>query len=418
MSGTVRRAALGLAAAVVLLAGLPYARSSGSRLLTTPVPAVDVTAVLTVALRRAARDGGPVLRLFGAAAVSVAAWLLAQTIRAGGTTWAVAAVAGAGLGLVLAGPTPKGGARVAAAGAAVGAAVLLGLAAARHEDAALVVAVAFAWAAALVHTVGVERQDCAARHTRSAAIVTGVLTVSVTSWIGANSATVAWFGSLAYHGPRNVPEVALTFDDGPNVAFSLAVRDILDSYGVKGTFFTVGRALDARPDISRALFDDGQLLANHSYAHDYWRWLDPRYPELDRTQRAFARDLGVCPAFFRPPHGQHTPFMARAVEHDHMTMVTWDVSAGDWATHDGQLVARRVLARVRPGSIVLLHDSIDGHVTANRSVLLTALPLILDGLRARGLQPVRLDQLLGRPGYAAHCPGAAVAATPAAPTAG
>jgi peptidoglycan/xylan/chitin deacetylase (PgdA/CDA1 family) len=212
--------------------------------------------------------------------------------------------------------------------------------------------------------------------------------------------------------------VALTFDDGPNVAFSLAVRDILDRYGVKATFFTVGRALDARPDISRALLDDGQLLGNHSYAHDYWRWLDPRYPELDRTQRAFARDLGVCPAFFRPPHGQHTPFMARAVARDHMAMVTWDVSAGDWSTQDGRLVAARVLARVRPGSIVLLHDSIDGHLTANRSVLLTALPLILDGLRARGLQPVRLDQLLGRAGYVSNCPGAAVPATRAAPTEG
>ena len=57
-----------------------------------------------------------------------------------------------------------------------------------------------------------------------------------------------------------------------------------------------GKAIDARPEIARALFDDGQLLGNHSYHHDYWRWLDPRYPELDRTQDAFRRQLGVCPA--------------------------------------------------------------------------------------------------------------------------
>ena len=67
------------------------------------------------------------------------------------------------------------------------------------------------------------------------------------------------------------------------------MRDILDAHGVKGTFFTVGKALDARPDITRALYDDGQLLGNHSYHHDYWRWLDPRYPELGRTQDAFER---------------------------------------------------------------------------------------------------------------------------------
>jgi len=86
-----------------------------------------------------------------------------------------------------------------------------------------------------------------------------------------------------------------------------------------------------------------------------------------------------------------------------MTMVTWDVSAGDFATHDAGLVARRVLDRVRPGAIIDLHDGIDGDLTADRSVLTRALPMIVDGLRARGLRPVRLDVLLDRPGYGAAC---------------
>jgi peptidoglycan/xylan/chitin deacetylase (PgdA/CDA1 family) len=196
----------------------------------------------------------------------------------------------------------------------------------------------------------------------------------------------------------------LTFDDGPNATATLGVRDALDRAGVKGTFFTVGRALDARPDISRALLDDGQLLGNHSYHHDSWRWLDPRYPELARTQHAFARRLGVCPAFYRPPHGQHTPFMAFDLHRSGMTMVTWDVSAGDWATNDPSLIARRVLRKARPGSIILLHDGLDGHVGVDRSVLVRALPAIIDGLRRKGLQPVRLDVLLDRPGYLKRCP--------------
>ncbi len=82
-----------------------------------------------------------------------------------------------------------------------------------------------------------------------------------------------------------------------------------------------------------------------------------------------------------------------------MATVTWDVSAADWSSHDGAAVAADVLARTKPGSIILLHDGLDGNVHADRSVLLTALPLILDGLKARGLQPVRLDTLLDRPGY-------------------
>ena len=222
-------------------------------------------------------------------------------------------------------------------------------------------------------------------------------------WVGANDPTVQWFGHVTTHGDRSDHRVALTFDDGPDDPFSLRLSAVLDHYGVKGTFFEVGKAIDARPEIARALYADGHLLANHSYHHDYWRWLDPRYPELDRTQAAFERQLGVCPAFFRPPHGQRTPFMLAHASDNNMVTVTWDVSAGDWATTDGAEVARRILDHVQGGSIVLLHDGIDGTVTADRSVLVEALPLILDGLKAKGLQPVRLDELLGRPGYLDHC---------------
>jgi peptidoglycan/xylan/chitin deacetylase (PgdA/CDA1 family) len=230
-----------------------------------------------------------------------------------------------------------------------------------------------------------------------------VLSLGIAAYIGATTPGATWFGSLTAHGPRSGNEVAITFDDGPDPPFTLQIRDILDAHGAKATFFTVGKALDDRPDVSRALLDDGQLLGNHSYHHDAFSWLDPRYPELDDTQDAFQRNLGVCPAFFRPPHGTHTPFMAHAVSSDGMRMVTWDVSAGDWATTDADLVARRVLAKVRPGSIILLHDGSDGNVGADRSVILQALPKILDGLRDRGLVPVTLDKLLGVPGYLPRC---------------
>jgi peptidoglycan/xylan/chitin deacetylase (PgdA/CDA1 family) len=86
-----------------------------------------------------------------------------------------------------------------------------------------------------------------------------------------------------------------------------------------------------------------------------------------------------------------------------MHAVTWDVSARDWVETDGQVVAREILDNVRPGSVILLHDGLDGKVTADRSVLRVALPLILDGLKAKGLIPVRLDELLGLPGYLADC---------------
>ena len=230
-----------------------------------------------------------------------------------------------------------------------------------------------------------------------------VLAIGLVLWVAGNDPTVQWFGHITTHGDRADARVALTFDDGPDDPYSLEVSRVLDEHGVKGTFFEVGKAIDARPEIARALHDDGHLLGNHSYHHDYWRWLDPRYPELDRTEAAFRRQLGVCPAFFRPPHGQRTPFMLAHVSSKGMHTVTWDVSAGDWATDDAALVAKKIVDGAKPGSIILLHDGIDGTVTADRTVLVKALPMILDGLKAKGLTPVRLDELLGKPGYLDHC---------------
>ncbi len=223
--------------------------------------------------------------------------------------------------------------------------------------------------------------------------------VTMVAWTGCNDPQLSWFGPVAWHGPRDRPQVAITFDDGPNSTASLKVARILDEHGAKGTFFLVGKAVVRRPDVARQLVADGHLVGNHSYHHDYQGWLNPLYPELGATQAVIGREVGVCPRFFRPPHGQRTPLMNAQVARRGMVTVTWDVSAADWVTNDPQLVARRILGRVRPGSIILLHDSIDGHVDADRQVVIDALPIILDGLARKGLQPVRIDELLGGPAY-------------------
>jgi peptidoglycan/xylan/chitin deacetylase (PgdA/CDA1 family) len=221
--------------------------------------------------------------------------------------------------------------------------------------------------------------------------------------LGATLPQATWFGSAVSHGPRFGNAVAITFDDGPNGEYTLAVMHALDAAGVKATFFQVGKAAKAQPDVVQQLVTDGQLIANHSYSHGRWDWLVPGYPEAARAEKALYAAGGVCPAFYRPPHGERSPLTVRAVRSDGLTTVTWDVSAGDWATDDPDLVAKRILQSVKPGSIILLHDGLDGKPGADRSVVVEALPLILDGLRERDLQPVRLDQLLGRPAYRANC---------------
>jgi peptidoglycan/xylan/chitin deacetylase (PgdA/CDA1 family) len=390
-----RGAGAGLGSLVLPAVLLHSGASTGDRV--SAAVAIAVAGLGAVATHGRTRVA---LAPLGALVVAAAAWLLTQA-PLGVMTWWVALSLGLGLGIAL--PQQLSPARALLASTALAAITVVLARVAGGRGAALVVGAGWAVVSAGAASVLPRVSRSSARSSLTVASCAVVFFLGLAGWIGANSPSAGWFGSLVDHGSRHRREVALTFDDGPNITYTPSVRAILDRYGVKGTFFTVGKALDARPDISRALLDAGHLLGNHSYLHDDLRWLDPRYPELERTQRAFRRDLGVCPSFFRPPHGQHNPFMARVVQRHRMTMVTWDVSAGDFATHDAGLVARRVLDRVRPGAIIDLHDGIDGDLTADRSVLTRALPMILDGLRARGLRPVRLDVLLDRPGYGAAC---------------
>lgn len=214
---------------------------------------------------------------------------------------------------------------------------------------------------------------------------------------------LGWFERGIAHGPRDQQAVALTFDDGLNGATTLEVAAVLEAHGARGTFFIVGQTIEAQAPLARRLIERGHLLGNHSYSHPHPSWLNVRYAEISRTQTAFARTLGRCPRYFRPPYGQHRPWIAAAAQREEVGLAGWDVTGWDWSETDPQRLAERVLREVQPGSIVLLHDGRDGIPGADRAVLLAALPIILDGLAARGLTPVTLDVLLGTAGYMERC---------------
>lgn len=214
---------------------------------------------------------------------------------------------------------------------------------------------------------------------------------------------VTWFGGVT-HGPREGGMVALTFDDGLNGETTRAVAATLEAHRAVGTFFIVGGTLPAQAGLARDLEARGHVLANHSQDHATASLLAVGYDDAARAQATFATTLGHCPRFFRPPHGVHTPAMLRAVRRDGMQLVNWDVEVRDWAATDPAHLAQAVLAAVRPGSIVLLHDGTDGVPGADRDVVVRALPAILDGLQARGLRPVGLDTLLGTTATLDACP--------------
>src|SRR5262249_31299570 len=118
---------------------------------------------------------------------------------------------------------------------------------------------------------------------------------------------------------------------------------------------------------------------------------DQRRWELEATAQAIHKVLGAnyCLPYWRPPYGNYNAAVIAQTQAEGLTTILWNDEAEDWTTPGVQIIADRILARVRPGSIILLHDG-----PMDRGQTLQALPLILQGLKQRGLMPVTLPMLL------------------------
>ena len=412
-----RPAATGYGLAVLLLPILTIPSEPTGRELLTTLIAVAVAA-LTAALF-ARRASSRLTAWVGPVLVAVAG-LLYNVTPPGAATALIALLLGPGVGLAVGWSGPRTDGRRSTGPKLIGLAagvVTLGL--------VWLLEVEF-WVAAMVGTVmsivavvvGVashsraagepertEREVAADRRVRRSLV--GVVCAGAALfvlWTGSNDPQLSWFGPVVWHAPDAGRRVALTFDDGPNEKHTLDIAHVLDENGVKGTFFMVGRAVEERPDIARTLVLDGHVVGNHSYDHDYTSWLIPWYPELDRTQREIESATGMCPRFFRPPHGQRTPFMNVMTSNRDMVTVMWSTSGADWELRDPAEVARRIVDRTGPGGIVLLHDGLDGDVASDQSsVVVKALPLIIEGLKDKGLEPVALTDLIAERPYLDDC---------------
>lgn len=195
-------------------------------------------------------------------------------------------------------------------------------------------------------------------------------------------------GEVTCRVETSQPLVALTFDDGPTQLGVDAVLPILQRHGVKATFFLVGEAIETRPDLARRLAAAGHEIANHSATHRQMvlhapGWYDA---ELARTQRALAAAGGTS-RLFRPPYGKKLIGLPRAVGRAGLTMVTWDIE--EPATTDPAAYAREIVDQARPGSIIIIHPMFRTGEHARQ-----ALPLILDGLKAKGLRAVTASELI------------------------
>lgn len=184
---------------------------------------------------------------------------------------------------------------------------------------------------------------------------------------------------------ETVKKVAITFDDGPNPDYTELLLDGLKERGVSATFFLLGKEVERYPQIVKDIYQAGHLIGTHSYEHVNLSNLNDgaAIEQVDKTNAAIHEITGEYPEYIRPPFGCwkcNLDYETKMIE------VLWDVDPLDWKTSNSDVIAKRVIDKVKEDDIILLHDASESSVKAAFK--------IIDELEREGYTFVTVEEIL------------------------
>jgi len=185
------------------------------------------------------------------------------------------------------------------------------------------------------------------------------------------------------------PYIAMTFDDGPHATNTPKLLEMAAKRHIKLTFFVLGECVEQNPTVLQREVAEGHEIGNHSWSHPNLAKLSDEAvrSQLRRTEDIIVKTAGVKPKLMRPPYGELTKRQRIWVNHDFgYKVILWDVDPLDWKRPGPSVVARRIIAGTRAGSIILSHDI--------HPPTIEAMPRVFDALLARGFKFVTVSELL------------------------
>jgi len=192
--------------------------------------------------------------------------------------------------------------------------------------------------------------------------------------------------------------VALTFDDGPDPQTTPELLRLLKKHRVAGTFFVNGRKAGLYPHLIEEILSHGHCVANHSFNHDVFmafRGKQTVIRDIEAVQEVLRRH-GIAPLAFRPPAGITSPRLREVLKTKGMFAVNFSCRARDGGNRWLRHLSQKILRRLRPGDIVLLHD-IPPRSAALLSLWVEEIGRVLEGIRTEGLVVLPLAELIGKP---------------------
>lgn len=214
------------------------------------------------------------------------------------------------------------------------------------------------------------------------------------------------FGTAIVGGPPEKRVVALTFDDGPNPPYTNGILRVLEEEHVHATFFVVGRAAAAYPNLLRREMRDGDAIGNHTWDHSHLivQMPDQVKRSLERTDEVIYRATHRHTRIMRPPFGARDWLVMDTARSLGYTVVMWNVPlARDWEYPPAPVIAQRMISVAKDGAVMVLHDGNRGIVcaaaavpakTCDRSGDIEGTRMIVRALQARGFRFVTIPELI------------------------
>jgi peptidoglycan-N-acetylglucosamine deacetylase len=187
------------------------------------------------------------------------------------------------------------------------------------------------------------------------------------------------------------PYIAMTFDDGPHATNTPQLLDMAAKRHIKLTFFVIGQCVEQNPALLRREVAEGHEIGNHTWSHPNLAKLsdDGVRTQLQQTEDIIVKTIGIKPKLMRPPYGELTKRQRQWVNRDFgYKIILWDVDPVDWKRPGSNVVAQRIIAGARPGSIILSHDI--------HPPTIAAMPQVFDTLLAKGFKFVTVSELISR----------------------
>jgi peptidoglycan/xylan/chitin deacetylase (PgdA/CDA1 family) len=156
-------------------------------------------------------------------------------------------------------------------------------------------------------------------------------------------------------------KVVLTFDDGPHRKNTPKVLSILQKQKINGLFFLIGQHIKGNEMVVKQIIEQGNIIGNHSYTHHFWfdLWSTKKIIKDIEACEQLIETFQAGRKLFRPPYGVTNPNISRALKKLHLTSIGWNIRSYDTSIKNVEKINARILSKLKPGAIILLHDRLD-----------------------------------------------------------